>query len=116
MADNKDIRKLTKTPAWKVVKNLEATLELQERYLEEAQAQINLAKMSFKYPQEFDKVEQRITSTLWNFDTLRNGDKGETGRQALREKSEIEYSEIKLEIENIQTETGFNLGKPETWQ
>jgi hypothetical protein len=116
MEDNKDIRKLTKTPAWKVVKNLEATLEFQERYLEEAQAQINLAKMSFKYPQEFDKVEQRIISTLWNFDTLRNGDKGETGRQALREKSQTEYSEIRVQIERVQTETGFKLSNPETWQ
>jgi|694.fasta_scaffold99556_2 hypothetical protein len=116
MADNKDIRKLTKTPAWKVVKNHEAVLKIQESHLEEIQAQINLAKISFKYPLAFDKVEQRITSTLWNFDTLRNGDKKESGRQALREKSEIEYSEIKLEIENIQTETGFNLSKPETWQ
>ena len=116
MADNKDIRKLTKTPAWKVVKNLEATLELQEKYLEEVQAQINLAKISFKYPQEFDKVEERITSTLWNFDTLRNGDKKESGRQALREKSQIEYSEIRAEIERIQAETGFNLSNPETWQ
>ena len=116
MADNKDIRKLTKTPAWKVVKNLEAVLKFQEIHLEEIQAEINLAKISFKYPQEFDKVEQRITSTLWNFDTLRNGDKRESGRQALREKSQIEYSEIKAEIERIQTETGFNLSNPETWQ
>ncbi len=116
MADNKDIRKLTKIPAWKVVKNLEAVLKFQEIHLEEIQAEINLAKISFKYPQEFDKVEQRITSTLWNFDTLRNGDKRESGRQALREKSQIEYSEIKAEIERIQTETGFNLSNPETWQ
>jgi hypothetical protein len=116
MADNKGIRKLTKTPAWKVVKNHEAVLKFQESHLEEIQAEINLAKMSFKYPQAFDKVEQQITNTLWSFDKLRNGDKRESGRKALREKSEIEYSEIKLEIERIQTETGFNLSKPETWQ
>jgi hypothetical protein len=115
MEDNKDIRKLTKTPAWKVVKNLEAVLKFQEIHLEEIQAQINLAKISFKYPQEFDKLEQMISSTLWNLDKLRNGDKRESGRQALREKSQTEYSEIKLELERIQTETGFNLSKPETW-
>ena len=116
MADKKHIRKLTKTPAWKVVKNLEAVLKFQEIHLEEIQAQINLAKISFKYPQEFDKVERMISSTLWNLDKLRNGDKRESGRQALREKSQTEYSEIKVEIERIQTETGFNLSNPETWQ
>jgi hypothetical protein len=116
MADNKDIRKLTKTPAWKVVKNEEEILKFQEIHLEEIQAQINLAKMSFKYPQEFDKLEQRITSTLWNLDKLRNGDKKESGRQALRDRSKVEYSEIKVELERIQTETGFNLSKPESWQ
>lgn len=116
MADNKEIRKLTKTPAWKVVKNEEAILKFQEIHLEEIQAQINLAKLSFKYPQEFDKVEQRITNTLWNFDKLRNGDKGESGRQALRDKSKVEYSEIRVELERIQTETGFNLSNPESWQ
>lgn len=116
MADNKEIRKLTKTPPWKIVKNQEAVLKFQEIYLEEVQAEINLAKMSFKYPQEFGSVEQRIAGTLWNFDKLRNGDKRESGRQALRELSQLEYSEIKVEIERIQTETGFNLSKPETWQ
>ena len=115
MADNKDIRKLTKIPAWKVVKNLEAVLKFQEIHLEEIQAQINLAKLSFKYPQEFDKVEEQIKGILWSFDILRNGDKKKSGRQALREKSQIEYSEVNLEIERIQTETGFNLSKPETW-
>lgn len=116
MADKKEIRKLTKTPAWKIVKNQEAVLKFQEIYLEEVQAQMNLAKITFKYPQEFDKVEQMISSTLWNLDKLRNGDKRESGRQALRDKSQTEYSEIKVEIERIQTETGFNLSNPETWQ
>ena len=116
MADNKKIRKLAKIPAWKIVKNLEAVLKFQEAYLEEIQAQINQAKISFKYHQEFDKLEKKIVGTLWNFDLLRNGNKKDSGRQALREKSQVEYSEIKLEIEKIQSETGFNLSNPKTWQ
>ena len=84
MGDNKEIRKLTKTPAWKVVKNLEANLKFQELYLEEILKVIALAKVSFAYPIEFDKVERDITNALWNFDKLRNGNKKDSGRQALR--------------------------------
>ena len=116
MGDNKEIRKLTKTPAWKVVKNLEANLKFQELYLEEILKVIAQAKVSFSYPIEFDKVEQDITNALWNFDKLRNGNKKDSGRQALRERAQKDYSEIRLSIERIQEESGFNLDNSDTWK
>jgi tRNA U34 5-carboxymethylaminomethyl modifying GTPase MnmE/TrmE len=116
LGDNKEIRKLTKTPAWKVVKNQEQVLKYEEVALEQLLKTINLAKYSFIYPAQLDEVEKSITNFLQTLDLLRNGDKNSPGRQKAREIAKANYEEIRASVESIKSGTGFDLEKPETWQ
>lgn len=116
MDNHKKIRKLSKTPIWKAVKNQEQVLKYEEIALEQLLKTINLAKYSFRYPSQLNEVEKSITDFLQTLDLLRNADKKTPGRQKAREIAKAKYEEIRASVENIKSETGFDLDQPLTWK